>query len=310
MAMIEYYFKTVKEENFLPLPSPKEGCWIHVDEATSGDLDEICQLTGLEHADLQDSLDRYEIPRVEKIKNHVLIFTRHPIEHDVAVSLYTSTFTMILTPHYFVTISTEKNQLVHNFISKKGKFSTLQRSKLMINLLLRITQEFTSNIRRVRHNVSNQEREMINVESDDIATLTRNEEILNQYLSALEPIRGVLEGITSGRYTNLYEKDQEQLEDLLNAVKQSENLCSIAVKTIRSLRDSYNILFTNNLHKTIKLLTSLTIIFNIPTMIASIYGMNINLPLARQTHAFIFILSLITVFTVIGWIIFRRKHWL
>ncbi|MBS0603976.1 MAG: magnesium transporter CorA family protein [Verrucomicrobia bacterium] len=308
--MIEYYFKTAKEENFLSLPAPKEGCWIHIDEATSGDLDEICQLTGLEITDVQDSLDRFEVPRIEKIHNHVLIFTRHPVEHDVAVGLYTTTFTMILTTHYFITISPQKNHLIRSFVSKKGKFSTLQRSKLMINLLLRITQEFTSHIRRVRHNVLDQEKEMANVESDDIAVLTRNEEILNQYLSTLEPTRGVLEGITSGRYTNLYEKDQEQLEDLLNAVKQSETLCSIAVKTIRSLRDSYNILFTNNLHKTIKLLTSLTIIFNIPTMIASIYGMNIDLPLMKHAHAFALILSMITICSAVALIIFRRKKWL
>jgi magnesium transporter len=310
MAMIEYYFKTAKEENFLSLPAPKEGCWIHVDEATIGDLDVICKLTGLEITDVQDSLDRYEIPRIEKIHNHTLIFSRHPIEHDVAVGLYTSTFTIILTTHYFITISPQKNTLIHSFILKKGKFSTLQRSKLMIHLLFRITQEFTSQIRRVRHNVLDQEKEMAKVESDDIATLTRHEEILNQYLSALEPTRGVLEGITSGKYTNLYEKEQDQLEDLLNAIKQSETLCSIAVKSIRSLRDSYNILFTNNLHKTIKLLTSLTIIFNIPTMIASIYGMNIELPLMKNTHAFVFILSLITLLSAFALIIFKRKHWL
>lgn len=308
--MIEYYFKTAKEENFISLPSPKEGCWVHVDEATSSDLEEICQLTGLEFSDIQDSLDRYEIPRIEKIQNHTIIFTRHPIERDIAVGLYTSTFTMILTTNYFITISPEKNQWVRSFVSKKGKLSTLQRSKLMIQLLLRITQDFTSQIRRVRHNVLNQEKEMANVESDDITTLTRHEEILNQYLSALEPTRNVLEGITSGRYTNLYEKEKEQLEDLLNAIIQSETLCSSAVKTIRSLRDSYNILFTNNLHKTIKLLTSLTIIFNIPTMIASIYGMNIELPLMKHVHAFSYILTIITVFSVLALIVFRRKKWL
>ena len=308
--MIEYYFKTAKDENFLSLPSAKEGCWIHIDEANANDLNEICQLTGLELTDLQDSLDRYEIPRIEKIRNHVLIFTRHPIEHDIAVGLYTSTLTMILTTHYFITISPQKNPLVHSFVSKKGKLSTLQRSKLMIHLLLRMTQDFTSNIRRVRHNVLNQEKEMNNVESDDIAVLTRNEEILNQYLSALEPTHNVLEEITTGRYTSLYEKEQEQLQDLLNAIKQSETLCSIAVKTIRSLRDSYNILFTNNLHKTIKLLTSLTIIFNIPTMIASIYGMNVVLPLSHSSYAFIFIMSLILVMSALALMLFIRKRWL
>lgn len=308
--MIEYYFKTAREDNFISLTEPKDGCWVHVDEATGSDLDEICQLTGLEISDVQDSLDRYEIPRIEKINHHTIIFTRHPIEHDVAVGLYTSTLTMILTSQYFITISPQKNALIRSFVSRKGKFSTVQRSKLMINLLLRIAQEFTSQIRKVRHNVLTQEKEMASVESDDIATLTQQEEILNQYLAALEPTCNVLEGITSGKYTNLAEKEQEQLEDLLNAVNQSENLCLIAVKTIRSLRDSYNILFTNNLHKTIKLLTSLTIIFNIPTMIASIYGMNIELPLMGHTHAFVFILSLITVMSAFALIIFRRKRWL
>ncbi len=308
--MIEYYFKTAKEDNFLSLPTPKEGCWIHIDEATSGDLDEICKLTGLEMTDLQDSLDRYEIPRIEKIQNHILIFARHPIEQDLAVGLYTSTFTMVLTTHYFITISPLKNNFIRNFVLKKGKFSTLQRSKLMIYLFLYITQDFTANIRKLRHNVLTQEKEMASVESDDIATLTRNEEILNQYMTALEPTRGVLEGITTGKYINLHEKEAEQLDDLMNAIIQSETLCSIAVKAIRSLRDSYNILFTNNLHKTIKLLTSLTIIFNIPTMIASIYGMNIELPLMKHAHAFGFILTFITVLSIIAFVVFRRKKWL
>ncbi len=308
--MIEYYFKTVEEENFLSIPAPKEGCWIHVDEASGTDLDEICSLTGLDIADVQDSLDRYEIPRIEKIGSNTLIFTRHPVEHDVAVGLYTSTFTMILTSQYFITISPQKNHLIRSFAAKKGECSTQERSKLMIHLLLRITQDFTLHIRKVRHNVMNQEKEMANVESDDIATLTQNEEVLNQYLSALEPTRAVLEGITSGRYTNLYKEDQQQLDDLLNAVKQSETLCLIAVKAIRSLRDSYNILFTNNLHKTIKLLTSLTIIVNIPTMIASIYGMNIELPLMKNTYAFVFILSMIVALSILALIVFRRKRWL
>ena len=122
--MIEYYFKTTDEENFLSIPAPREGCWIHVDEATATDLEEICRLTGLDIADVQDSLDRYEIPRIEKIGSHTLIFTRHPVEHDVAVGLYTSTFTMILTPQYFITISPQKNHLIRSFVAKKGEFST------------------------------------------------------------------------------------------------------------------------------------------------------------------------------------------
>lgn len=308
--MIEYYFKTAKEENFVSLASAKEGCWIHVEEATTADLDQICSLLSLEYTELQDSLDKYEIPRIEKVRSNLLIFSRHPIELDVPFGLYTATLTFILSPHYFVTISPQKNNLIRNILTKTNKFSTIQRSKLLIHLMLRITQEFMSHIRRVRHNVMTQEKEMVNVESDEITTLTRHEEILNQYLSTLEPTHTVLEGITSGRYINLHEKDQELLEDLLLAVKQSENLCAIALKSIRSLRDSYQIIFTNNLHKTIKLLTGLTIILNIPTMIASVYGMNVDLPFAQTTHAFVLIISAIFVFSILGLVFFRRVRWL
>lgn len=308
--MIDYYFKTAKEEDFLSIPSPKEGCWIHVDEASGSELQEICKLTDLEMTDVQDSLDRYEIPRIEKIRDHMVIFTRHPIEQDAVIGLYTLTFTMILTNKYFITISPQKNTLVSHFIAKKGTAAPSDRQALMIDLLFYITQDFTAQIRRVRHNVLNQEKEMENVESEDITTLTHNEGILNQYLSALEPTREMLKEMTSGKYAHFYEKDREQLEDLAHTVKQSENLCAIAGKSIRSLRDSYNILFTNNLHKTIKLLTSLTIIFNIPTMIASIYGMNVSLPLMRHTHAFVLIISVIMICSAAALLLFRRKHWL
>jgi magnesium transporter len=177
-------------------------------------------------------------------------------------------------------------------------------------MLLKITQEFNIHIRRVRNNVLRQEKEIISVDSEDITALTKNEEILNQYISALLPLRNVLEAITSGKYTNLYEKDHELLDDLLNAVRQSEDLCSISLKGIRSLRDSYQIIFTNNLHKTIKLLTALTILFNIPTMIASLYGMNVQLPFSQHPWAFFYIMGATLMLVTLAVLYFQRKRWL
>ncbi len=306
--MLRYYYKTIRDEEFQVIPEPKEGCWIHIEEARQEDLTALSQQLGLEQIDLQDCLDKFEVPRVEKVQSTVLIFTRHPTEYETG--LYTSTLAIILAPHYIATVSPHQSHLVQNFLGQKSKLSTLQKSKFLIALLMKITHDFTAHIRRVRHNVLTQEKEMISVDSEDITALTKNEEILNQYLSALIPLRNVLEAITSGRYTNLYEKDQDLLGDLLNAVKQSEDLCSISVKSIRSLRDSYQIIFTNNLHKTIKLLTALTILFNIPTMIASFYGMNVPLPLAGHHFAFFYLIGATTFIILLAVLYFQRKRWL
>ncbi len=306
--MLKIYFKKATDADITELSEVRDGCWIHIDEATSSDLQELSHLTGIEYADLMDCLDKYEIPRIEKSNNHALIFTRYPTDQEIG--LYTSTLTLILANHYFITVCPHRCLLVNNFLDQKGKYSTLQNTKLLLLILMKIDQEFTSQIRRVRYNVLSAEKGMINVESDDIAVLTKNEEVLNQYLSSLASIRTVLEMITTGRFTSLYEKEQELVEDLLNTIRQSVELCGIVLKSIRSLRDAYQIIFANNLHKTIKLLTALTIILSIPTMIASVYGMNVDLPLAKNTFAFVIIMGFTIGIALIGLWIFKRKKWL
>lgn len=306
--MIKIYIKSESDAEFTEVQTPQPGCWIHIDDATTGDINEISELIELEYTDIYDSLDRYEIPRIERIKEHVIIYSRHPSE--LAQGLYTTTLTIILTKDYFITICPTKSRLVENFIAQRPKISPDQKSKFLIFILLKITQEFTLQIKRTRTNVLKQEKVLSFIDSRDITNLTINEEILNQYISTLVPFRSVLEAVTSGKYTFLYDKDQELLEDLLNASIQSEDLCTVNLRSIRSLRDSYQIIFTNQLNKTIKLLTALTIILSIPTMVASLYGMNVDLPIAKNPLAFIYICVFITGLSFLSLLVFQRKKWL
>ena len=117
--MIQYYFKTVRDDEFQLIPQVKEGCWIHVEDATNEDLATLAQLLGLEQTDLQDCLDKFEVPRIERIQSNVLIFTRHPSEYEIG--LYTSTLAIILSPHYIVTVSPNQYHLVQSFLQTKNK---------------------------------------------------------------------------------------------------------------------------------------------------------------------------------------------
>jgi len=306
--MLNFYFKDELDDQMHEIDGPTPGCWIHVDEATTSDIVKLAQYIDVEYTDIHDSLDKFEIPRIERVNDHVVIFTRHPSKQEQG--LRTTTLTIILTSDYFITICPHKSNLVERFIAQKPKISTQDKSKFLIHILLKITQEFTISIKKIRSNVFQQEKSLDQVDSDDIKDLTINEENLNQYLSSLVPLRNVFESITTGKFTILYEKDQDLLEDLLNTSIQSEDLCTINIRTIRSLRDSYQIIFTNQLNKTIKLLTSLTIILNIPTMVASLYGMNVALPISGNAFAFIYILIFIFVSSILAFYVFQRRKWL
>ncbi|MBX9744844.1 MAG: hypothetical protein K2X08_06520, partial [Chlamydiales bacterium] len=140
--------------------------------------------------------------------------------------------------------------------------------------------------------------------------LMQNEEVLNQYLTSIVPMRNLLETMAAGRYVNLHEQDIDLVDDLMIALKQSEDVCRVNIKSIRSLRDSYQIMFTNNVNRTIKLLTALTVIVTIPTIIASIYGMNVSLPFQHAPYAFLMILVITVLGTATAIYLFLRKRWL
>ena len=306
--MIEIYFKSIRDPEFNQITDYRVGSWIHVDKANMKDLNELSKITGIELSDLRDSLDKHEPPRIEQKDENIIIFIRHP--EDEEPGLHTATMAIILTKSFIITISPHESKLVDSVVSSQLNLATTQKSKLMLYFLLQITQDFTLRIKKVRYVVTEQEMKMKNIDNASIVMLTKNEEKLNQYLASLVPMRFLLENITSGRFVALYEKDQDILEDLLIAVRQSEDLCRINIKSIRSLRDAYQILFTNDVNKTIKLLTAITIIFTIPTIIASLYGMNVDLPLAKQTHAFYLILIITVVLCIASIWIFIRKKWL
>lgn len=304
--MLTFYHKNPKENSFTAINTPCKNSWIHVDNATNEDIEKICTLTSLHITDLLDALDPYELPRLEIIQDKLLIFARNPIEQDS--HRHTMSITILLTNDYLITISPATSSLVHNLLENTTNCTSSKASDFFTQILLKIAQEFAVQIRQQRITLMNQGKEMHTIESEDIFSLTKQEECLNQYGSCLELFHTALDSARSTKFPSLCSNCHREIDDILNSVKQSESLCSNLIKNIRSLRDSYQIIFANKLTKTIKLLTALTIIFSIPTLVASIYGMNVELPLAKQNYAFfILLMIMIGISTFCGYWFYRKK---
>jgi magnesium transporter len=306
--MIEAYFKTIRDIAFKKMEEFRPGSWLYVKEATLEDLGRISELTHMEVSDLRDSLDKYELPRVEQIDENTIFFLRHPGDRELG--LYTETLTVILTPAYLICISPSRCEIIEQLIASSTHLGTTQKAKLLLHIFLKVAQDYTNSIKRLRHSILGYEQATQIVDSNAIVVLTKNEEILNQYLMALVPLRNLLETMASSRYLHLYEKDIDLLQDLMIGMRQSEDVCRVNIKSIRSLRDSYHIIFTNDVNRTIKLLTALTIIISIPTVIASIYGMNVALPFQDKPYAFYLVIAWTIGASAIAVLLFRKNRWL
>lgn len=307
--MREIFFRDIKNEKLERIDSLRDGCWINIENATIDDIKYAAEITNLQFADIEDALDLYELPRIEREGDNVIIFIRDTQEQDKE-DIYTTPLTVVINKKYIITISPVMNKKIRSIIEGNFSFSTTQRSKFLIHLLLLISKNFTRGIKNIKNNVLNQKKELKKIKGLDIVKLIESEEILNQYISALAPMNIVIEAIAKGGYVHLYTFDNDLLEDMIISIRQSVDNCTISVKSIKNLRDSYQAIFTNNLNNTIRLLTSLTVILTVPTVIASLFGMNVQLPFADSSFGFIYVILLIVFISAVFFYIFKTKEWM
>ena len=72
--------------------------------------------------------------------------------------------------------------------------------------------------------------------------------------------------------------DAGLVEDLSIDLEQLISRCKSLLRTITNVRDSYRAVMDTRLNETIRILTVITLALTIPTMMAGLYGMNVDLP--------------------------------
>jgi len=109
-------------------------------------------------------------------------------------------------------------------------------------------------------------------------------------------------------FLGLTEEEREFLNDLIVDTSQALEMANIYTNILSSTLDAFASIISNNLNNVMKRLTSITIVLMLPTLITSIYGMNVDIPYQHTTHAFYIpvILSL-AVSIILAWYFMKKK---
>ncbi|MBT4849367.1 magnesium transporter CorA family protein [Candidatus Parcubacteria bacterium] len=309
--MLKVYFKTAQSKRLKKVQKIREGSWININHAEHNDLEDITKLTDLSLLDLQDTLDLQELPRMERHNKSIILFIRTPIiKNSDHKFIHTVPLAIIINSKYFITISAEKNSIIKEIQKNSLSIATTQRGKMLVYVLLKVSRSFTNRVKEISYEVLSKKKHIENIKNSDISELINHEDVLNQYISALIPMRNLFENLMSSSYLKFYREDQDLFDDMLNSIRQSVDICQVNLKSIKSLRESYQILFTNRLNKIIQFLTAFTIVMTIPTIIASLYGMNVELPLAGSKFAFLYVLFFSSFGIAAFLFLFYKKKWL
>jgi magnesium transporter len=102
---------------------------------------------------------------------------------------------------------------------------------------------------------------------------------------------------------------EDMIEDVIIENKQAIEMANIYSSILSGMMDAFASIISNNLNVVMKFLTSITIIISVPTLIVSIYGMNVPLPFQESNFAFALIMGISVLISLILVLVFIHKKY-
>lgn len=307
--MITHYFKTVQDTELKELDSIRTGVWTHVISPSETEVAELVHEYKLDEAVLEDAQDFYEVPRMEHSGGVTYFFTRYIFdEKDEVVN--TAPLLIAMGESFVLTVALRPVPQFDRLTQDSAQIVTTQKTKLFILLLDTIVGSFEKELMRLRRVVHRDRVKLRRIGPREIQRLVNYENELNNIIAAVVPTNNWLKQLSGGNFMQMYNEDIELMEDLSIANQQLIDSSRQLLVTIQNVRNAAEAIMTSTLNTTIKTLTLLTIILTIPTIVSSLYGMNVPLPLQDNPLSFWMVLVLIMLGMSGALYLFKRNEWL
>jgi magnesium transporter len=285
--------------------------WVYTspDEAERKYL--IEQLKIDEHT-LNSALDPDELSRLEFEPEHVaMIFKRpkHYTAKDNFLFRVVSTGVFLFKDRLVIVRADEAP------LFEGRPFIRIQSVQdVFLKLIYRAIAHFVEHLRAINA-ISGELEQQINISMENkyLLNLFTLEKSLVYYLSAINSNGVLIDKLRSNAAKiGLSQENVEFLDDILIENSQCRGQTEIYSQVLSSMMDARASIISNNLNVRIKALTIITIAIMLPTLVVSIFSMNVDLPFFEREgdpHAF-WIILVVAAFTSIGVAyLWRKHHW-
>ena len=277
--MISFY-KT-QDNHLAPIDAYEDDCWINVIAPTAEEIQILKNEFKVDPDFINAALDEEEASRIENSDDgQTLIITDIPYWDNSTDNHIYSTFPMgmVVKKDCIITICLRDNIIIKDISSGMIKgLNTKHKTQFILYMLLRMVVRFLQYLRQIDKRTSFLEKLLReSMRNKELTQLMDLQKSLVYFQTSLKSNEATLEKIRRGRAVKLYDEDHDLLEDVIIEIKQSLEMCNIYSSILSGTMDAFASIISNNLNIVMKQLTSITIIMAIPTMIFSLYGMNVG----------------------------------
>jgi magnesium transporter len=291
----------------------EKAVWLDLVNPNEEEIHRFSEMFSINPEDFVDCLDPDERPRFESEEGYFLLMLRIPVTSKKLVSTAYPTCPVgfFVMPDRLLTVHSDALDLVEYFRQRRTRRPTEDSMDLLVDLLRSARRRFDKLIREIQNRLWDFRKAI--AKSVRTVALEESYDLSNDLVFLNASVLGNSNAIghmMRQKSTSFRQEVRGELEDIEIDTMQHYEVTALYRELLSSSLDTYSSAISNNLNLVMKILASISLILMLPTLIASLYGMNVQLPLAGTPYAFYVILLISVAWSAFLWLLFRRLKWL
>jgi magnesium transporter len=286
-------------------------CWIQVTCPTETDQRMLEEEYGIPDYFLSDISDTDERARYEYDDGWMLIILRIPYVKEVRSRTPYTTVPLGIIHKRDITITVcfyETNMMIDfvSFQQKRGVGFT-DYVDLIFRLFLSSAVWYLKRLKQINALIEKSKRNLDHgVNNESLIGLSRLQDSLTYFTTSIRGNETLLQKLKFKLQVD--ELDADLIEDVTIELTQAREITSIYSDILESTMDTYSSIINNNMNTTMRTLTSVSIIMMFPTLIASLFGMNLKNGMEDSSFGFITAIVISVIVSGLSWWILRIKR--
>ena len=286
-------------------------CWIQVTCPTEDDQHELEQKFNIPDYFMSDISDTDERARYEYDDGWMLIILRIPYVKEIRSRTPYTTVPLGIIHKRDITITVcyyETNMMI-DFVSYQQKRNEgfTDYVDMIFRLFLSSAVWYLKRLKQISMLIDKAKRNLDReVNNESLIGLSRLQDSLTYFQTSIRGNENLLSKLKFK--LQIDELDADLIEDVNIEMSQARETTSIYSDILESTMDTYSSIINNNMNTVMRTLTSVTIIMMIPTLVTSMFGMNLVNGMEEKPWGFIFAMIISVAISGIAWWIFRHKR--
>ena len=286
-------------------------CWIQVTCPTEEDQRELEEKFNIPDYFMSDISDTDERARYEYDDGWMLIILRIPYVKEIRSRTPYTTVPLGIIHKRDVTITVcfyETNMMIDflSFQQKRGEGFT-DHVDMIFRIFLSSAVWYLKRLKQISMLIDKAKRNLDKeVNNESLIGLSRLQDSLTYFQTS---IRGNETLLSKLKFKlQIDELDADLIEDVNIEMTQARETTLIYSNILESTMDTYSSIINNNMNTVMRTLTSVTIIMMIPTLITSMFGMNLINGMEAEPWGFVLAIILSMGVSGMCWLFFHHKR--